>query len=160
MSSLAEIAMESPLGPVLIRGTEKGITTVDFFEAKLANQSAIPACLKEGVRQLTAYFHGDLQAFDLTLDWEGTPFQQEVWKKLLDIPFGKTAAYLDIAKKIGNPKAVRAVGSANGQNKIAIIVPCHRVIGSNGNLTGYAGGLSKKRWLLAFERSQIQPTLF
>ena len=104
---------------------------------------------------MQAYFEGDLKTFALPLQLEGTDFQIEVWHALQEIPYGKTVSYADIAKRIGRPKAVRAVGAANGQNPIAIIVPCHRVIGSNGSLTGYGGGLKNKEALLALEQGRI-----
>jgi methylated-DNA-[protein]-cysteine S-methyltransferase len=105
---------------------------------------------------LRAYFGGELEAFDLVLAPKGTPFQLSVWKKLCQIPFGETISYGELARRIGNPKACRAVGLANGSNPIAIIVPCHRVIGSNGKLTGYGGGLPIKEKLLALERRQLR----
>lgn len=108
--------------------------------------------LLEGVRQLRAYFGGELRHFDLPLDPQGTEFQRRVWMKLLTIPYGETRSYAEIAGAVGSPKAVRAVGAANGSNPIAIVIPCHRVIGSNGKLTGYGGGLPLKQRLLALER--------
>ena len=105
-------------------------------------------------RQLRAYFRGELREFDVPLEMEGTEFQLSVWKELLKIPYGETASYLEIARRIGNEKAVRAVGLANGQNPIPIIVPCHRVIGSDGSLTGFGGGMENKRRLLELERGQ------
>lgn len=101
--------------------------------------------------QLVAYFAGDLREFDLPLDVGGTPFQQQVWKALTTIPYGETWSYRDLAEALGNPKAVRAVGLANGRNPVSIVVPCHRVVGADGSLTGYGGGLDAKRWLLAHE---------
>ena len=103
--------------------------------------------------QFNAYFAGKLQQFDLPMAARGTPFQQTVWRALCDIPYGETVSYLEIAQSIGNPKAVRAVGAANGRNPLSIIVPCHRVIGRSGDLTGYAGGIPIKRWLLALDQT-------
>ena len=114
------------------------------------------ACLNEPVRQLRAFFAGELRDFDLTLLPQGTEFQRRVWHALCGIPFGETISYGELARRIGNPAASRAVGLANGANPIPIVIPCHRVIGSSGKLTGYGGGLEKKRWLLDFERSQQQ----
>jgi methylated-DNA-[protein]-cysteine S-methyltransferase len=111
--------------------------------------------LSEPVRQLDAFFAGELRDFDLRLKPRGTAFQQRVWKLLCDIPFGETISYGELARRAGNPAASRAVGLANGSNPIAIVIPCHRVIGSNGKLTGYGGGLPNKRWLIDFERSQL-----
>ncbi len=110
----------------------------------------------EAIRQLRAYFAGELETFDLLLAPEGTPFQQRVWGELLKIPYGNTTSYGELAKRIGNPKASRAVGLANGSNPIPIVIPCHRVIGSNGKLTGYGGGLPIKEKLLALEKRQLR----
>ena len=112
------------------------------------------AITDEACRQLMAYFDGKLRAFDLPLSPKGTAFQNQVWNALKQVEYGETASYLDIAKAIGNPKAVRAVGMANGRNPIAIVVPCHRIIGSNKTLTGYAGGLPRKQYLLNLEGAQ------
>lgn len=110
-------------------------------------------------KQLSEYFAGERTAFDIELRLAGTPFQQRVWTALRDIPYGQTVSYGELAETLGQPTASRAVGLANGKNPIGIIVPCHRVIGANGSLTGYGGGLERKRWLLAFESSSMQPTL-
>jgi len=112
--------------------------------------------LKETIRQLRAYFSGELEHFDLPLAPHGTPFQLEVWRRLCEIPYGETISYGELARRIGNPKASRAVGLANGSNPIPIIIPCHRVIGSNGKLTGYGGGLPIKQKLLALEHRQLR----
>lgn len=111
----------------------------------------MPPVLIQCIEQLIQYFHGERRVFELVLNQEGTSFQQEVWSLLLTIPYGKTISYLDLARKTGDPKATRAVASANGRNNIAIIIPCHRVIGSNRDLIGYGGGLWRKRWLLEHE---------
>ena len=110
--------------------------------------------------QLQEYFEGKRTDFDLKLNPKGTEFQQKVWKSLLDIPYGKTVSYMDQTKKLGDVKAIRAVASANGKNPLWIVVPCHRVIGTNGSLTGYAGGLSRKKWLLEHENPFTQQSLF
>ncbi len=110
--------------------------------------------LRETARQLGEYFDGKRQRFELALDFAGTEFQRQVWAALLAIPFGETRSYSDIARQLGNPRAVRAVGAANGRNPISIIAPCHRVIGASGNLTGFAGGLAAKQYLLALEGRQ------
>lgn len=109
--------------------------------------------------QLSAYFAGDLTTFDLPLALHGTPFQQRVWAALRDIPYGQTRSYGELADAVGSPGASRAVGLANGRNPVGVIVPCHRVVGSTGSLTGYGGGLDRKRYLLDFERGQVQPIL-
>ena len=149
--------MESPVGRLLLAGDETGLQRVAFAEGGKALQpesdwreDARP--LRQAVAQLNAYFAGDLRTFDLPLRMEGTPFQLAVWRALQDIPYGETASYGEIARRVGTPQGSRAVGLANGSNPIAIVVPCHRVIGSNGKLTGYGGGLNNKETLLALER--------
>ena len=149
--------MESPVGRLLLAGDETGLQRVAFAEGGKALQpgpdwrnDALP--LRQAVAQLNAYFAGDLRTFDLPLRMEGTPFQLAVWRALRDIPYGETASYGEIARRVGTPQGSRAVGLANGSNPIAIVVPCHRVIGSNGKLTGYGGGLNNKETLLALER--------
>jgi methylated-DNA-[protein]-cysteine S-methyltransferase len=112
--------------------------------------------LAEVIRQLQAYFAGELENFDLAVSPQGTPFQQKVWSELQRIPYGETLSYGELARRIGNPKACRAVGLANGSNPISIVIPCHRVIGSNGKLTGYGGGLPIKEKLLALEKRQLR----
>lgn len=122
------------------------------FVRNLASESKDkPSILLELEAQLNAYFDGKRKDFELKLNPDGTEFQKRVWAELITIPFGKTSSYLDMANKLGDPKVIRAAASANGKNPIAIIIPCHRVIGKDGSLTGYAGGLSKKRWLLDHE---------
>jgi len=116
--------------------------------------------LREVIRQLHAYFLGKLESFDVELAPEGTPFQQRVWKELLKIPYGETISYGELSRRIGNPNASRAVGLANGSNPIGIVVPCHRVIGANGTLTGYGGGLPRKKWLLEHEAKHAPVGLF
>ena len=154
---------KSPIGIVKIMGSENGIQSITIlddsstFATKLNN---IPECLVECIKQLDEYFQGNRTSFDLKLNPEGTSFQQKVWKELLQIPFGKTRTYLDQAKKIGNVKAIRAVANANGKNPICIVIPCHRIIGSDGSLTGYAGGLKRKQWLLNHESPNKQQSLF
>jgi len=149
----------SPIGLLEIQGSENGISSVSF-DAIVDNVIESPPCLRECVTQLYEYFEGKRKSFDLKLDFEGTDFQKKVWNELTKIPFGKTKSYHDIAMKIGDKDAVRAIGHANGKNPIAIIVPCHRVIGSDGKLVGYAGGLWRKQWLLNFENKDIQGELF
>lgn len=141
---------DSPLGIIEIIGTEEGISSLIFVESK-KDEEEYPDCIKNCLEQLDEYFKGKRKEFNVKLMAEGTEFQKNVWNKLRNIPYGKTASYKDIAREIGNEKAVRAVGSTNGKNPISIIVPCHRVIGINGKLTGYAGGLWRKEWLLDHE---------
>lgn len=117
------------------------------------------AAFSAAAEQLDAYFAGERTDFNVELGLHGTPFQQRVWQSLQDIPYGETRTYGELAEILGKPGASRAVGLANGKNPVSIIVPCHRVIGANGSLTGYGGGLERKRWLLGFERGIRQPTL-
>jgi len=148
----------SPIGTIEIVGTRKGIISVDFVENKQPydpqHSSCVQefSCVQECVRQIDEYFKGTRKKFSLKLHMQGTDFQKSVWRQLKKIPFGITASYAGIAKSIGKPTASRAVGAANGKNPIAIIVPCHRIIGSDGKLTGYGGGLWRKEWLLNHEK--------
>lgn len=154
----------SPLGTLALRGTDAGLETVHFMAAPGSLATApdlVPACLQEAHRQLRAYFGRELREFDLSVAVSaGTEFQRRVWAALPAVGYGRTASYLDLARQLGNPAAVRAVGAANGQNPLTIIWPCHRIIGAGGQLTGYAGGLDRKRWLLEFERPLVQASLF
>lgn len=157
--------MDSPLGQIKIVASGDFLTEAEFVAegpplTELTAPSVLSPLLQECRAQLTAYFSGHLKVFDLPLKPRGTDFQQEVWRGLQEIPFGKTISYLTLSKRLGNVKAIRAVGHANGQNPLAIIVPCHRVIGSDGSLTGYAGGLWRKKWLLQHEGVLLQKELF
>ena len=163
------VFIDSPLGITKIVGDENGISELSVLSegdsrAKLeqAKQitTEIPAQLQECVSQLREYFEGERKYFDFKLNPHGTDFQQKVWQELLKIPFGKTMSYLDLSKKLGDVKAIRAVASANGRNPLWIVVPCHRVIGTDGSLTGYAGGLWRKKWLLEHESPSQQQSLF
>ncbi|MEO6696171.1 MAG: methylated-DNA--[protein]-cysteine S-methyltransferase [Ignavibacteria bacterium] len=144
----------SQLGIIEITGNTEGIKSLDFteFENIPVDDDHLPDCIKECLVQLSQYFEGKRKRFELALIINGTDFQQRVWDRLLNIPYGKTLSYKDIASMSGNIKAVRAVGNANNKNKIAVIIPCHRVIGSNKSLTGYAGGLWRKKWLIDHEK--------
>ncbi|MHB8102407.1 MAG: methylated-DNA--[protein]-cysteine S-methyltransferase [Methanosarcina sp.] len=153
--------IESLVCPILLAGDEKGLKHVIFLKGE--RQVEIPddwvenkELFREATRQLEAYFSGKLESFDLKLAPEGTEFQKSVWKTLCKIPYGETRTYKDIAASVGKPKAYRAVGLANNRNPIAIIVPCHRVIGSNGKLTGYASGLDVKAFLLKLEENKLK----
>ncbi|WP_369048529.1 methylated-DNA--[protein]-cysteine S-methyltransferase [Tenacibaculum sp. UWU-22] len=150
----------TPIGTVKISGSEKGVRSVTFLEKTIQPSSVIPDCLKNCVIQLNEYFTKHRTTFNLKLDLQGTEFQQKVWGELLHISYGKTKTYLEQAKALKNVKAIRAIASANGKNPLAIIIPCHRVIGSNGSLTGYAGGIWRKKWLLEHEKALNQQTLF
>lgn len=149
--------INSPLGLVEFKATEKGITQIIFCgdEKKEVNSNKITDCCKQ---QLKEYFAGQRKEFDIPIDPTGTDFQKSVWKCLSTISFGETLSYLDIAKMVNRPKGSQAVGGANGRNPISIIVPCHRVIGSNGALTGYAGGIERKLWLLKHEGITVNNT--
>lgn len=151
--------IHSPLGSTKIEGDANGIAVISVLEeAEVSTE--IPTELQEAVTQLQEYFEGKRTEFNFKLNPKGTEFQQKVWKELLQIPFGKTTSYLELSKKIGDVKAIRAVASANGKNPLWIVVPCHRVIGTDGSLTGYAGGLWRKKWLLEHENPIKQQSLF
>ena len=152
-------SLASPLGLIEIIGTKKGVEAINFVEKTLTDQD-IPDCILEAKQQLKDYFEGRRKEFNFKINLKGTEFQKKVWKELLNIPFGKTMSYLELARKVGDAKAARAVGGANGKNKIGIVIPCHRVIGSDGKLIGYAGGKERKKWLVTFEQGQEQKTLF
>lgn len=152
--------MDSPFGKILIARNSRGLTHINFQEGEsrkdpLASWRSDPNGFDETITQLRAYFKGDLYSFDLPLAPDGTPFQMQVWQTLQTIPYGEVISYAELASKLGRPhEAARAVGAANGKNPLPIVIPCHRVIGSNGHLTGYAGGIHIKEALLALERRQ------
>ena len=147
------IQISSPVGPITIAERDGAITHVLFGECGEAEERT--ELLSEAERQLNEYFAGARRAFDLPLRPGGTPFQKDVWNALAQIPYGETRSYADIARAVNRPKAFRAVGMANHNNPISIIIPCHRVIGADGSLTGYGGGMDKKRFLLALEGAEI-----
>ncbi|MBT8253477.1 MAG: methylated-DNA--[protein]-cysteine S-methyltransferase [Bacteroidia bacterium] len=151
--------VETPLGMAHIEGDAKGISAIEVKEEGCVTRD-VPKELKPCADQLHAYFYGELKAFDLSLNPSGTPFQKKVWRALQNIPFGRTMTYLELSEELGNVKAIRAVAAANGKNPLWIVVPCHRVIGSDGSLVGYAGGLGRKQWLLNHERDAKQMALF
>ena len=152
--------INTPLGLTEIQGDENGISKIYIRNENVKITSKIPSKLKEAVLQLQEYFEGKRTHFTFLLHPSGTEFQKKVWQELLNIPFGKTCSYLELSKKLGDVKAIRAVAAANGKNPLWIVVPCHRVIGANGSLTGYAGGLWRKKWLLEHENPSVQKTLF
>ena len=152
--------MKSPVGDLKLVASEKGLAAIlwpndDPKRVRLAplTEDQRHPVLKETERQLGEYFNGARKKFDLPLDFAGTAFQKSVWKALLKIPYGQTRSYGELAKQLGNAKAMRAVGAANGRNPISIVAPCHRVIGASGKLTGFAGGLQAKAFLLQLERA-------
>lgn len=151
--------ISSPLGITKISGDENGVAKISVLsEGELS--TTIPNQLQEAVLQLQEYFEGKRTDFTFKLNPKGTDFQQKVWQELRNIPFGKTISYLDLSKKLGDVKVIRAAASANGKNPLWIVVPCHRVIGTDGSLTGYAGGLWRKKWLLEHENPTTQQSLF
>ena len=157
---MKEAYLNSPLGTLLVTGDEEGLASVTFLDEKIPQSENIPDELREPVQQLHDYFEGTLKEFNLKLNPQGTEFQKKVWLQLTEIPFGKTTSYLHMAKKLGDPKVIRAAASANGKNPISIIIPCHRVIGSDHSMTGYAGGIGRKKWLLDHESPAKQQSLF
>jgi methylated-DNA-[protein]-cysteine S-methyltransferase len=154
--------LESPIGTLLIVGDDQAIARIEFPKDGQARrpepgwQESARGPIAEAIRQLRQYFAGQRADFDLPLAPQGTGFQLAVWKHLQEIPYGETISYGELAKRVGNPKAARAVGAANGSNPIPIVIPCHRVIGSNGKLTGFGGGLPTKEALLALEAKQLR----
>jgi methylated-DNA-[protein]-cysteine S-methyltransferase len=159
--------LDTPLGPLLLAGDDAGLKTINFQHGTAAIKpaagwevaSSFPAHpLARAVRQLNEYFDGRRRRFDLALAPTGTPFQQRVWRALREIPYGETISYAELARRIGEPRAVRAVGAANGRNPLPVVVPCHRVIGSDGTLTGFRGGVHLKAGLLDLERRALDAT--
>ena len=153
------VHIKTPLGIATIVGNDDGVSSVSVTDEGVVSDR-IPEILQEAVTQLTDYFNHKRTDFDFKLNLQGTAFQQRVWLSLRDIPFGKTRTYLEQAKVLGDVKAIRAVAAANGKNPLWIVLPCHRVIGSDGSLTGYAGGLWRKKWLLEHESPSSQQSLF
>lgn len=151
---------KTPIGTAKIVGDENGIQSVSVLDKDIETSKEIPNCFKACIAQLDEYFAGKRTEFDLKLNPQGTEFQNKVWKELLTISHGKVRTYLEQSKQLGDVKAIRAVASANGKNPIWIIIPCHRVIGSDGSLTGYAGGIWRKKWLLEHEGFLTQQSLF
>jgi methylated-DNA-[protein]-cysteine S-methyltransferase len=152
--------MESPVGRLLLAADDAGLRHIIFEDGREPAQPhpqwrEDPTRLAETVRQLHAWFAGELREFDLKVAPEGSEFHQRVWRELLNIPYGETITYGELARRVGSPNASRAVGRANGANPIPIVIPCHRVIGTDGKLTGYGGGLPRKGFLLVLEQSQM-----
>jgi O-6-methylguanine DNA methyltransferase len=147
--------LESPIGWLRVQADESALLAVDFVESagagRAAEESGRRPVLTQALAELEAYFLGERTTFSLPLQLEGTPFQRRVWDRLLRVPYGRTTTYRDLAAAVGNPRATRAVGGANHRNPISIVVPCHRVVGADGGLTGYGGGLWRKEWLLRHE---------
>jgi|SRR6185437_14567318 len=151
-----QLSLDTPIGPLRLLAGESALSAILFPEQATpdaARDGAGHPVLQRARAQLADYFAGRLQRFDLPLAPQGTAFQREVWRALAAIPFGGTCSYADIARRLGRPTSSRAVGASNGRNPLPIVVPCHRVIGADGSLTGYAGGLASKEWLLRHERA-------
>jgi methylated-DNA-[protein]-cysteine S-methyltransferase len=159
MSTIETVTIPTPLGFAKISGNSEGIQSICISDEGEAIAET-PTALFEVVQQLLEYFEGNRTEFQLKLNPKGTEFQQRVWQALLLIPYGKTISYQQLTLQLGDPKAIRAVAAANGKNPLWIIIPCHRVIGTNGDLTGYAGGLWRKKWLLTHEKGESQQSLF
>lgn len=152
--------INSPLGVTKIEGDVDGIMSISVLNSNEKLTDIIPELLQDCVYQLNEYFEGKRQTFSLKLNPQGTDFQQKVWDTLQTIPYGTTTTYLMLSQQLGDVKAIRAVANANGKNPLWIVIPCHRVIGSDGSLTGYAGGLHRKQWLLEHESPYKQQSLF
>ena len=151
---------KTPIGTARIVGDDDGISAITVIDGEQKSSKKIPACLQDCVQQLEEYFDKKRTTFNLKLNAQGTDFQKNVWNHLQQISYGETRSYLEQSKILGDVKAIRAVASANGKNPLWIVVPCHRIVGSNGSLTGYAGGLWRKRWLLEHENPPTQQSLF
>jgi methylated-DNA-[protein]-cysteine S-methyltransferase len=157
---MEEAVIETPLGWAKIEGDLEGLRSLSILDKKPLEINEVPELLEDAAYQLKEYFEGTRKVFDLDLNPQGTEFQLRVWNELKTIPYGKQVSYLELSKKLGDVKAIRAVAAANGKNPLWIIIPCHRVIGSNGDLVGYAGGLHRKKWLLNHESPAKQGSLF
>ena len=152
--------IKTPLGNAEIIGNVNGISKIHILDKYIEITTEFPKDLKQAVEQLQDYFDGKRTTFSFKINPTGTEFQKKVWQELLKIPYGKTYSYLELSKKLGDEKAIRAVATANGKNPLWIVIPCHRVIGADGSLTGYAGGLWRKKWLLDHENPVKQESLF
>ena len=157
---MEKVVINSQLGFVLIEGNEEGISKISVTSDETILSETISDLFDDVVTQLNEYFQGNRTDFQFKMNPIGTDFQKKVWEELLKIPFGKTVSYQEVTNNLGDPKAIRAVANANGKNPLWIVVPCHRVIGSDGSLTGYAGGLWRKKWLLDHENPVKQQSLF
>lgn len=151
--------LQTPIGTAILEGDADGISSIRVLDENVP-EGIVPEVLEDAVYQLREYFKGDRKTFDLKLNPSGTDFQKKVWEALLEIPYGTTLSYLELSKRLGDVKAIRAVASANGRNPIWLVIPCHRIIGSNGDLIGYSAGLHRKKWLLEHESPMKQTSLF
>ena len=159
-NNMESCIINTPLGFAKLEGDSSGISSLTVLNNETFESTTIPETLEDAAHQLKEYFKGERTDFSLKLNPQGTDFQKRIWTELLNIPYGKTISYLELSKRLGDVKAIRAAASANGKNPLWIIVPCHRVIGSDGSLTGYASGLSRKQWLLEHESPYKQQSLF
>jgi methylated-DNA-[protein]-cysteine S-methyltransferase len=157
---MEKACIKTPLGVAKLEGDVEGLSSITVLDTDEKMTEIIPEILEDAVYQLQEYFEGKRKSFSLTLNPEGTDFQKKVWKALREIRYGRTVSYLELSKTLGDVKAIRAVAAANGKNPLWIVVPCHRVIGSDGSLVGYAGGLHRKKWLLNHESPAKQQSLF
>jgi len=160
VEELQKAYFETPLGTAKIVGNGSSIVSLVVLDDKIEETKELPDYLLNVVKQMNEYFKGSRKVFDFPIVLLGTEFQVKVWNELCEIPYGKTISYAEQSKKMGDPKSIRAVAAANGKNPLWIVVPCHRVIGSNGSLTGYAGGIWRKKWLIEHEKSEKQQSLF
>ena len=159
--AMEQTLIHTSLGPAVLQGNRTGLQSLQFLDDSPPPPAGnVSSHLEKAANQISDYFRGTLKVFDLELDLQGTSFQQAVWKELLEIPWGQQITYLQLATKLGIPASVRAVAAAIGKNPLLVIIPCHRVVGSNGSLTGYAGGLQRKQWLLEHEYQGGQQRLF
>ena len=154
------VYIKTPLGTAEIIGDVNGVSAISILDVETEISNEIPDFLELPIKELNEYFDFKRTTFTFKLQPQGTAFQQKVWQELINIPFGKTVSYMDLSKKLGDIKAIRAVASANKKNPLWIVIPCHRVIGTDGSLTGYAGGLWRKKWLLEHENPSMQQALF
>ncbi|WP_422082618.1 methylated-DNA--[protein]-cysteine S-methyltransferase [Ulvibacterium sp.] len=157
---MVESYIETPLGVAKLEGDAMGLSSITVLDTDEKITEVVPEVLEDAAYQLQEYFEGKRKSFSLNLNPQGTDFQKKVWLALQEIPYGKTVSYLELSKTLGDVKAIRAVAAANGKNPLWIVVPCHRVIGSDGSLVGYAGGLHRKKWLLNHENPVKQQSLF
>lgn len=160
MSDYEQCFLKTPIGTARIVGNQRGISEISVLDEEEESSMHVPDVLLECVEQLQEYFKGERKVFTIKLNPAGSDFQKKVWGELLNIPFGKRTTYMKQTMKLGSEKAIRAVAGANGKNPVWIVIPCHRVVGADGSLTGYAGGLWRKKWLLEHESPSGQTSLF
>ncbi|MFD1315987.1 methylated-DNA--[protein]-cysteine S-methyltransferase [Namhaeicola litoreus] len=160
MKNRHQAYFQTPIGTARITGDGTSVVSLEVLDEKFIERDVIPDYIIIAINQLNEYFEGERKVFDFPIAPQGTEFQRKVWSELSKIPYGKTISYAEQSKRMGDLKAIRAIATANGKNPLWIVVPCHRVVGSNGSLTGYAGGLWRKKWLLEHEKCEKQQSLF